>query len=379
MKPETKGKLIIYGILGLVVVVLLSQLSGCEKVEANEAAVLQDFIKGVNEEEVWLDGTHIYMPLKTDVYKYIIGTQKLTFDSSDDNKGADYPSIEVNVGENGGQKAWISLSINYQLAQEITENGAVFNQKKLIALHKNLKDTYKDVILKRTVVEVVNRIARPREALEIFSGDGYNQFVADVTNALIKHPMFEERGILIESVIVYDVGLSQDYEKQVEAKQLAIQTALREKEERKAADEKALRIKSEAQAEVEKRSQAAEAAKIEQQKQAEAAKIKQVLAAEGAKIEQVLAAEARSESDKLVAAGILAKGKAEAEVELLKREALYGGRSGELRAQVDIARETANRMKGLFDGKMILTDKAVVSLSGEDFAPKWTVPVNETN
>ena len=342
---------------------------GVEKVEGDEAYVRQHWKDGVVN-DIYRDGTHFYPGWFWDVYRYDIGTQKITFDSDPRNEGAEYSSIKVNVGEGGGQSAWIPLSVNYRIGHVLTDAGASFSAEKIVALHKDgLRENYESVILKRTIVEVVNRIARPREALEIYSGKGFNDFVQEVEDALLNHEVFKKRGILIENVIVYNVNLNPEYEKEIENKQLAIQKALREKEERKAADERALRVKSEAQAEVESRTQKAEAAKAER-----------VKAAEAGKAEQVLAAEAKREADMLKAEGVLAIGKAEAEVDALKREALYAGPSGAWRAQVEIATAQAEKLKGIFSGTSIVPAETILNLSSNTSTSsplRLTIPAKE--
>lgn len=354
-----KLKVGFYGVLGVIILVVSFSFVGWEKVEGDEAAVLQDWSGGVRS-EVWRDGTHFYIPVVTDVHLYNIGIEKVTFAS---NKEAEYAPIEVNVGENGGQRAKISLSVNYRIAHTIDEDGKItFSPERLIALHRELKKDYESIVLKRTIVEVVNRIARPKSALEIYSGTGYNLFVEEVQAALHSHKMFRNNGILIESVIVYNVNLNPEYEKEIESKQLAIQKTLRENEEEKAAVARAARAKQEAQAEVETRTQKAEAAKQERIKAAEAEKAEQVLQAQGQKEAQILKAE-----------GILAQGRAEAEVQELKREALYAGSSGALRAKVEIAQARAVVSGKILGTINVLPEKTFAQL-GEGLGIKATVP-----
>lgn len=352
MKKSTPTRMVVFGLCTLAAIWIGINTVSLIKVEGDESVVRQHWKDGVVE-EVYRDGTHFFVGWFWDTYKYDIGTQKITFDDQATNTDAEYPAIKLNVGEGGGQSVWIPMSVNYRIGHELTDEGVKFTPSKLVALHKDgLRKTYESVILKRTIIEVVNKIARPKEALEIYSGKGYNLFVAEIQEALTKHEIFRKRGIFIENVIVYNVNLSPKYEAEIEAKQLAIQKALREQEERKAADQRALRAKSEAQAEVETRTQKAEAAKQER-----------IKAAEAEKAEQVLAAEGKAESDVLKAKGVLAIGKAEAEVQELKREALYAGVSGERRAQVEIATAQAEKLRGIFDGVKIVPEGTILNIS----------------
>lgn len=60
-----------------------------------------------------------------------------------------------------------------------------------------------------------------------------------------------------------------------------------------------------------------------------------------------------------MASGVLAVGKAQAEVDMLKREALYGGSSGAWRARVQIAELQAEKLAGLLKGVKVVPEKTV--------------------
>lgn len=338
MNSKTSLKLTIGGIAVFIALIALIMTVGVMKLEGNQAGIRQDWKKGVLD-EVWRDGTHFYLGWTTDVYEYDVGTQKVTFD--DDNPDAEYSRIIVNVGENGGQEARIAISANYRVGWESQNGVPVFSPQKLLRLHKNgIGKTYESVILKRTIIDVVNKIARPQQALAIYSGKGFVEFVELVDEALKAHKVFQENGIFIENTIVYKVYLDPAYEKEIAAKVLAEQTKLKKIEQTKSAEEEARRQFALSQADVEKRTQDAEAKKIE----------------------SVKAAEALMESDKLEAVGKLALGEAEAKVLAMKRDAMYLGESGKRRAMVEIEIAKAKIYRGMLDGVTVLTDKSIARL-----------------
>lgn len=343
------------------------------KVEGNEAVVRQHFTKGVVN-DVWRDGTHFFCGWLWDTYKYNVGTQKVTFDDSNSNAEAEYPRIVIDVGENGGQKVYLALSVNYRVGHDTDANGTpTFNAEKLVKLHKDgIGQNYESVLLKRTVVDVVNQLARPRQALEIYSGEGYVRFANDLDEALKTHHAFRDRGIYVENTILYKVYLDEAYEREIAAKQLAIQQTLRKKEETKAAEEEARRAFAQAQADVEIRRQEAESKKIEQVKNAEAQKEREILAAEAEKMKRTLEAEGERDANLALASGVLAVGKAQAEVDMLKREALYGGTSGAWRARVEIASLQASKLKGMLSGANVIPEKTVMMLGTEN-APSFAI------
>jgi hypothetical protein len=254
------------------------------------------------------------------------------------------------------------------------------------------RDTnYQGIVLKRIAIGVVNDVARPKEVLDIFSGDGFIDLKNAIQKQLMENTELKDHGILVTNVTVYNVDLDEKYEAEIAAKQLAIQSALRKTEEEKAARKEAEKVKAEVQATIEKRTGEAEAKKIEVTKAAEAQKQQTVLEAEAAKQRVVLAAEAekeqlrnKGEGDKLMqvaqAEGARALGLAQAEVEKAKRDAMYEGIAGERRATVEIARAQAEKLMGLLSGVKVIPENAYVALMDENAkSPGLVLPVATTN
>lgn len=358
------------GVLGVIGLIILGQTVSIVKVEGSEAVVRQHLMDGVVD-EVWRDGTHFFNGWFWDAYKYNVGTQKVTFDDNQMNPEAEYPRIVADVGENGGQKVYLALSVNYRIGWAADAVGApVFSPEDLVKLHKDgIGQNYESILLKRTIVDVVNQLVRPRQALEIYSGEGFVRFSTDLDEALKRHPTFLSRGIYVENTILYKVYLDEAYEREIAAKQLAIQQTLRKKEETKAAEEEARRAFAQAQADVEIRRQEAEAKKIEQVKAAEARAEQEVLAANAEKQKRTLEAEGERDANLAKASGVLAVGKAEAEVDMLKREALYGGTSGAWRAKVEMASLQAQKLKGMLQGVKVVNDRTIQMLYEDKVAP----------
>src|SRR3990167_2084314 len=128
-----KIKLIIMTILLVFAFVFVAKTIAFVTIQGHEAVVRQDIFKGVLS-DVWLSGTKIYCGWTTQIFKYDIGTQKITFDWEQGNKDAEYPPIMVEIGENGGQKAWISLSVNYRVGWEEKKQFLKFIQERVLLL-----------------------------------------------------------------------------------------------------------------------------------------------------------------------------------------------------------------------------------------------------
>ena len=354
MKKETKKKLVIAAISASVLVVGAFSAIGYKVVEGDEAYIRQDLLKGIEKKEVWRVGTHVYVPLLTPgLYKYDLGIQKCSFSNDKiGNDKPDYPAIEVAVGKNGGQKVWVTMSINYKIAHKETNGIAEFDKNLLINMHKNgLQKNYEDQIVKRTAVDVVTNIASPLNAYDIYSGSGRVEFQKRIQKELVNHPVFKANGVLVENVIIPKVNLEATVESKISEKVAATQQAEAEKQKAIAATEAAKRVKQEAQAQVEKT-----------RAEAEANKIKTVLAAEAQAEKQILAAEADRKAKEQQAIGDLALGKAEAEVANLKRNAQYAGVSGQRKAQVEIAKEQASAYSSIVNKLQIVPEKTFLNM-----------------
>ena len=346
-------KRLVSGVISLVILFLIAwNFFAAIKIEGNQIAVIQDWKKGVLPQTL-VSGTHFYNNMAWDIYVYDIGTQKITFDSSTQNKDAEWPSIPVEIGENGGQKAQVSVSCNYRLDPE-----------KVVLIHKaGIGKTYESVILKREIVDTVNEIARPHaSALDLYSGAGFVRFKNDVDTALKENLFLKEKGIDIENTIIYQVHLDPAYESEIAGKQIAQQQKLRKQEETKAAEEEAKRIFAMSQANVEKVRQEAEANKIVTIKNAEAQAEQQVLQADAEKRKRIALAEGERDANLALASGILAVGEAEAKVAELKSQALYAGEAGAKRAQVEIATKQAEIVKGILQGVSVIPEKALIQI-----------------
>ncbi len=345
MKPIEKepnmklGMLIAIGVVSLLVLFIVMGFFSFIKLEGNEVGVQQDW-SGVKD-TLMLPGTHMYNNFILDIHKYNIGTQKITFDDVAVNAESEYPRIVLDIGENGGQKAWIAMSVNYHL-----------NPDKAITLHKQgIGKTYESVVLKREIIDVVNEIARPRTALTIYSGEGFVKFKNDIEESLKANHVLIDRGLIIENTILYKVYLDPVYESEIAGKQIAIQQKLRKVEETLAAQEEAKRIFAMSQAKVEEARQIAEASKITQVTDAQAKAQK-----------TVLDAEAERDSNLARASGELAVGKARAEVKKLESVSLYEGESGARRAEVEIKKYQAEMMRAILDKVTVLPEKTFMQI-----------------
>ena len=331
-------------------------------IAGDEVGVVHKYIGGVQKDTL-PDGWHFVF--LGEVHNIDIGQKKLTFSEkvsrgSEDKKAKnEFSSIEVNCGVKGGQSAWIHISASYNVKPSEAVN--LWND--------GIADDYDHVILKRAIINAVNKNARPKEALAIYSGTGFNQLQQDVRNTLKEDPVVKYFNI--NEITIYQIKLNPKYENEIELKQLAKQKRLTAIEQAAAAVQKAAKAKEEAQINLEQRRAAAEASKIKMVKGAEAIRDERILAAKADMEEQRLDGEGIRDQKIAQAEGILKYGLAEAAVELAKKEAMYSGEAGARRASVEITGLLAGKLSGMLSGVDVISDRALELLMREGgFVPE---------
>lgn len=361
MSDRSVRRLILGAVVAVVILIAAVVCVDVVNIEGNEVGIVHKYWGGV-QDDVLRDGVHWIWLGKVNVVN--IGTQKITFapgersnDSADEVEDQnEFEPITVNCGADGGQSAYIDLTVIYRL-----------DPSKVVALWKsgNAYD-YRTVLLKRAIIEAVNMNARTQDALTIYSGVGYNNLQQAIHDALNRNDGLSEKGILIDNATLYQVRLNPDYEDEIELKQLARQTRLRAIEDTAVAKQNALKAEAEAQIMVNERTAEAEAKAIEVTKAADAEKARRVVLAEAQKEEQRLAGEGQKIRQIAEAEGIEALGLAQARVEEAKKLAMYDGEAGRRRATVEVASALAEKLHGLLTGVTVIPSDAFVAISGSN-------------
>lgn len=309
------------------------------------------------------------------IHKIPVGQEKLTFSeaeisrgSEDMGSGSEFSAIEVNCGDNGGQSAWIHISVLYNVkpaaAVDLWNDG--------------IAKTYKYVVLKRAIINAVNKNARPKEALEIYSGIGFNDLQANIKTTLEGDEVSEYFDI--NKVTIYQIRLNPAYESEIAAKQLAKQTKLKAIEQAAAAEEKALQAKATAQVMVEEQRAIANAAKVTKVKKAEGERNSRILDAQAGMREMELEGEGIRDEKISQAKGDLKYGLAEAKVEDALKKAMYEDSAGVRRATVEITEALADKLKGMLAGVEVLSDGALEQLMKEGaFVPENLIAAIEAD
>lgn len=335
------------GLVGIGSVLLLFgffSVFNWEHVEGNERLVTQDFRSGVSDEIVG-SGTFFYMPIKTTIYKYNVGTEKFIMGRKDLYNGqgsdiVDYPAFTVTTGGTGKeQPATFSVTLQYRL-----------EPSKLVELHRTAQNSYEDLVIKPALTRIISDLATTQTVLDFYSGSGRVELQRNIEKSITENPLLGNVGILVETFVIDSIDLDSNYVAEITGRQLATQKTLRAKEEAKAAEEVAKKVEAEAQAD-----------KLKKIVEAEAAKEQRVKAAEAAAQETKLAAEASRFQKEQDAKGLLAQGLAEAEVANKKKVSKYEGEAGKRQAQVEIEQARVELFKNMkIEG--VLPEKTVMTI-----------------
>lgn len=338
----------------LVLLLVFAMLFSWERVEGNERLVTQGINDGVSDTIVG-SGTFFYVPLKTTVYKYNVGTEKFIMGKSElyNGKGSDnvdYPAYTITTGGNGKeQPATFSVTLQYRL-----------DPSKLVELHKQAGSNYEDLRIKPALTRIISDQATTQTVLDFYSGEGRVALQRNIEKAITANDALSEVGIVVETFVIDSIDLDPAYVAEITGRQLASQKKLRAVEETRAAEEVAKRVEAEAEADKLKKIVEADAAKQQRVKAAEAAAAETELAAKADATKVKAQAEASRFQKEQDAKGLLAQGTAEAEVAQKKAVAKYAGEAGARQAQVEIEVARVEMFKnmaiqGVISEKMALT------------------------
>lgn len=355
---KTKVVLGLSGFGLLLAVVLAFQSIGFVEVKGHQAAVVEKFYgedKGV-QSQLLENGRHFYVPMFSKPYVYNVGTDNFIMGNSQYYSGkgtdfVDFPALTIKCGGRGQeQPATFSVTLQYYLDTD-----------KLTALHVQAQKQYKDRLIKPALTNIIKSLTVTQHVLDFYTGKGYNDLQHAIEERIKTDPTLVKAGIVVSTLVIDQIDLNKEYEKEIEDRQLFTQRKLKEDEQKKAADAKALREEAEAQGDKLKRIVSAEADKQEKIKAAEAQNESRILAAkaEAEEIKQKATAERyRKEQD---AKGLLAQGLAEAKVDKERKMSRYAGEAGRRQAQVEINQARIGMFKNFKSD--IVTEKAFFSIT----------------
>lgn len=336
--------------LRLVALFVAMPLTGCMcnmvEVEGNEVAVIETM--DGPQEHVLGPGLHTLFGIRNDDFKYPINDQTFVMGPIGKRGEEANPDREISkhideeqlvVKSKDGQKVWLSLTLRYSLDRAKILHRCSESKDTFCGIHIEARDTYEAKWIRPEVVRATMDLANEYTAKEIYA-EKRPELNQRIEEKLYENDDLGGKGIIVKTFVLDEVTLEEAYEKEIAATVLQDQRRMRAEKETLASREEAKAAYAKAQAEVETRTQKAEAAKQERMKAAEAE---------------------RFEAEQK-AIGLLAQGKAEAEVEQLKRNAMYDGSAGERRMKVEMAKAYSEAAKGLFSNANVVGGMTVESL-----------------
>jgi regulator of protease activity HflC (stomatin/prohibitin superfamily) len=256
----------------------------CAEIEGNEVAVVET--SAGPRKQTLSPGLHFLTGIRKDVFKYPISDQTFIMGQLQKKKLG-----QVNAKE----------------------------------LEGKANDNYESKWIRPEISRIIKDLASTYTAKEIYAAKR-TEFNDAVEHKLEENRDFGKKGIIVKTFVLDQVRLEKAYEKAISDTMLQEQLKEKAEKETQTSIQAAIAAREKAQASVEIKTQQAEAKKQERVKAAEAE---------------------RFESEQK-AIGLLAQGKAEAQVAKLKKNADYDGVAGERRMKVEIAKFQAEAAKGLF-------------------------------
>lgn len=311
-------------------------------IRGNEMGVHESWYGGLDPNPV-SPGIHFYFPgFAHDVIHYDMSSQiyvmnnKPERNKKNDEFGEGREVDAYTVQSTEGQSMVISLSLRWRP-----------NPEHLVDLHRTVRHSIEEKILRNTLIGVVKNNATTRKAIDAYSGEGLVKLQQDIEHDLTDSKgSMSQKGIIVENFVIEAIDLDPNYITEIKTKQIAVQRELRAKQEQIAALAEAEKAKAESQADYNRKVVEAERDKQTGILAAEKSAETQVIAAKADKERQILAAQAEKESSELRAQAIFAIGKAEADAQKMKLTA-YAAEGSENFVKIEVAKSMADAFKNI--------------------------------
>lgn len=264
-KKHKKDKTMNNDVMKLVgAVMLVCCFAGCGQVDTGEAGFFTRWGK-ITSREPLSDGLHFYEPFGTDLVTYNIKNQVRV--------------IETEVFTKDVQQMQLRMSITYNLSKS-----------SIMELHAKTGRNYEQILIHPAVLGAAKDAIGKLEADEIiYKREAVTKTIEDRLRAEMTG-----YGINITFVKLLNIEYSDAYERAVEAKQVALQNSIKERNEtarlKEVANQQVVKAEAEAKAKVVNSKADAEAILIKAESEAQAIKMKNdALASSASLIEYTLA------------------------------------------------------------------------------------------
>lgn len=370
------GLLVIVALVGLVALMLFGV--NFRTVEGNEIGVKETWAEGVIDTPLTPKTYVLFPAFNQKVYTYPTSGQVFVMNDKDDKaepfaQGRHSDALLVTSLDN--QKVSFHVTVTWRI-----------DPKHVVNLHKNYRDNIEERLIRPEIVNAVAVRATLQTAIDLYSGPKLNALREAVTNELRSADgKLATSGVVVDRFVIEKPKLNPEYEKVIEARQLAIAQESQAREQKKtneaiAEAAKAAALKQQFE-EVVKADTAAKKAVIETKAEADNNVTRQQAVAQvlviNAKAEaekQVALSEAAKQAEINRAVGIEAIGKAEAEAKKLGLSA-FAVPGAESFVKVEVAKNLGIAFQNV---KGYLPANVNYSTVGADFSKAVNVLVGET-
>lgn len=229
--PRSTRGLTVAGLVAIVAIVsvlaALLLFIKIRTVDGNEIGVLETWSDGVVNEPL-APKTYVYFPgFNKSVYTYTTSGRVFVMNDKDDAQepfaqGRRSDVLVVNSLDNQQVKFHITLTWRIDPAH-------------VVSLHKNYRDNIEERLIRPEVVNEVGIRATLQNAIDLYSGPKLNDLRDTVTKELRRvDGKLAQSGVIVDRFVIEKPKLNPEYEKVIEARQLAIATESQAREQQKA-------------------------------------------------------------------------------------------------------------------------------------------------
>ncbi|MBI4653289.1 prohibitin family protein [Candidatus Kuenenbacteria bacterium] len=207
IKPKLPKNFLIGIIVGIIALILI--FNSFVVVSGGHIACIYDIGRGILEKNL-LPGLHLKIPFWQTAKEFNTRTQAFTMSSSEENAmilGEKDDSMEAPTSD--GQQVTIDVTVLFHL-----------DSNKVNELWQNIGEDYVQKIVKPISRSQIRIVISRYTAIDIYS-EKRAEAVKKMTEEI--KPMFAEKGIILEEVLLRKVTFTPEYAKSIEEKQIAEQ------------------------------------------------------------------------------------------------------------------------------------------------------------
>ncbi|MFH1838294.1 MAG: prohibitin family protein [Candidatus Kuenenbacteria bacterium] len=210
--PKLPKKKLIGIIVGVIVIFLI--FNSIAIVQGGHVACVYDIGRGILEKNL-LPGMHFKIPFWQKIKEFSTRTQTFTMSSSEEQSIPQeieferYKDDSMEAPTSDGQQVTIDVTVLFHL-----------DSNKVYSLWQNIGEDYIQKIVKPISRSQIRMVISRYTAIDIYSGKRL-EAVKAMTEEI--KPMFAEKGIILEEILLRKVSFATEYAKSIEEKQIAEQ------------------------------------------------------------------------------------------------------------------------------------------------------------